>query len=706
MNTERLPTLDSLRAVFTSTIIIDRTYSQPYDHSSVHYWVLHLKKKCDEHKPHCLRCTKGGFECEGYPTFDGRIRRVTFDSPKNPGPGRPSSRTKPSEASTSSTSVISFKDEPESAAPSESLEGSLDLIKTSSLGNITSLVDSNISILGGGAPHEDSPESGDWLDASQPITSGLNEHLNAVHPNPTEPSLRLSPSSVSSLSSPLSFWHHSSIASSSTDTDPSVILTPGQASLLGSTFSIGHLQDQSSKLIESGWSDLPSSPLYGPAWSSWAFIDDADSLPDDGGDPEGIRSIICRSPTPDPNTQSNALPFVLQSCEYLHHLWVNGWAQLSQDARWVTFVAFEPLKVADMIRDGVIMQFASSPDVRTRTCLIANVIGKLSKSPDLDQQGISIVSMLWSDAHRNIECFRTKGPASDREMDMQNALRVLDSMIELILIQRYSRHLYTVIALMQATAPVFRRACPDLPGKLVNLPNILTSSELNLRHFAAADVIISVTTARPMFFKYDVKCTPEAFAQLVKGDYGLQWLHGVPDQFIVLLAWINVLREDHGDNVDPKYVAEIERQVRGSKIKPGPSPNPVFLILRLAVQECWRQTVYVYLYVVLCRAHADDPRVVRAVRAFVNIVDGVKPGRNPDSFLLIPTMVVGAFAYHGRDRDVLRRRITSLRECSNPSTSGYDCVEILEDIWRRTHVEDRPAVWSDLRISCYKIACI
>ncbi|KAG8689373.1 hypothetical protein FRC11_002911 [Ceratobasidium sp. 423] len=499
------------------------------------------------------------------------MRRVTFDSPTNPGLEQSTRRTKRSEASTSSTSVISLKEEPE------------ELVKISSPDNIVSLIDSNISTLESGAPHEDSPESGDCLDESQPITSGLlHEHSNAVPPQLAGPPLRLLPSSVSSLPPSRNSRRHSPIASSSTDTDPSITLTAGQASLLGSIFSLAHHQDQTPKLIESGRSDPPASLSYGPTWPSGAFVEDADSLSDDSDDPEGIRNIICRSPTPDPNTQSNALPFVLQSY-----------------ANWVKFVAFEPLKVADTIREGVIMQFASSPDVRTRTCLIANVIGKLSKAPELDPKGMSIVSVLRSDAHQNINCFRTKGPASEREADMQNALRVLDSMMEVILIQRYSGPLRSMIALMQAAAPVFRRACPDPPEKPVNLPNILASPGLNLQHFAAADVIISVTTARPMFFKYDVECTPGALAQLVKGDYGLQWLHGVPDQFIIILAWINVLREDHGDNVDPKYVAEVESQVQDVKIKPGFSPDPVFLILRLAVQECWRQTVYIYLYMVL-----------------------------------------------------------------------------------------------------------
>jgi hypothetical protein len=151
---------------------------------------------------------------------------------------------------------------------------------------------------------------------------------------------------------------------------------------------------------------------------------------------------------------------------------------------------------------------------------------------------------------------------------------------------------------MEAAAPVFRRACPESSEQLVNLPNILSSPGLNLQHFAATDVIISVTTARPMFFKYDVTCSPQTYAQLIEGDYGLQWLHGAPDYFIVLLAWINMLYEDYGTSMDPEYITEIESQIRSAKIQPGLTPDPILLVLRFAVQECWRQTLYVYLYMV------------------------------------------------------------------------------------------------------------
>ncbi|KAJ1301195.1 hypothetical protein OPQ81_003605 [Rhizoctonia solani] len=613
------------------------------------------RKKCDETQPHCLRCTKGGFECEGYPTFDGRIRRVTFDPPIIPVPRQSNTRAEPSETSTNSKSIKSLKEQSESAiAPIPDLSESFSsAFKTPSPNDTTSLTIWNSSALrSSDALHGDPLESNIHLDNSQSLPSDpWHGHLKHLSSYATDPFL-LSPSSR--------YKHH-----------------------------LAHPPDQTPKSIESGQTNPSSHLLCGPTWPSWSLVDDEDPPSDDADDTEGIRSIICRSLTPDPNTQSNALPFVLQAY-----------------ARWVNFVVFEPLKVAGMIREGVIMQFASSPEVRTRTCLIANVIGKLSRGPELDSKGMSIVSMLRSDAHQNIGRFHSNGPASEREMDMQNALKVLDSMMEMILIQRYSGPLSSVIGLMEAAAPVFRRACPDPPEKLVNLPNILATPGLNLQHFAATDVIISITTARPMFFKYDIECTPEAFTQLVKGDYGLQWLHGVPDQFIVILAWINVLHENYGDNVDPKYVTQIESQVQNVKIKPSHSPDPILLILRLAVQECWRQTVYVYLYMTLCGVRADDPRVVRAVKAFVYIVNGVKPGRNPDSFLFIPIMVVGAFAYRERDRDVLRRRMIGLRECTNPSAASFECLEILEDIWRRTQVENRSAVRSDVRIACRKIAGI
>lgn len=169
---------------------------------------------------------------------------------------------------------------------------------------------------------------------------------------------------------------------------------------------------------------------------------------------------------------------------------------------------------------------------------------------------------------------------------------------QVIVMQRYSSPLSTVIKLMEAAAPVFRKACPEAPEEMINLPSLLLSPALNLRHFAVTDVMIAFTLARSTFFKYDVSYTPEVFSQLLQGASGLQWLHGVPDQYIILLAWITGLYEDTHGNTDPEIIAQIEREVESVQISPRSSPDPIHAVWRLTVQECWRQVVYVYLYVV------------------------------------------------------------------------------------------------------------
>jgi hypothetical protein len=165
-------------------------------------------------------------------------------------------------------------------------------------------------------------------------------------------------------------------------------------------------------------------------------------------------------------------------------------------------------------------------------------------------------------------------------------------------IKRYSGHLSTFIELMEATAPAFRRACPEQPEQPVSLTRILLSTEIHLRLYAVLDVITAFTLARPLIFKYDVSYTPEMCSQLMEGAHGLQWLGGLPDLFIVLLAWITILYQEFGSSVDSEYVTYIEREVGNVKIMPKASIDPIFTIWRFVLQECWRQTVYVYLYMV------------------------------------------------------------------------------------------------------------
>ncbi|KDN33628.1 hypothetical protein RSAG8_13283, partial [Rhizoctonia solani AG-8 WAC10335] len=288
---------------------------------------------------------------------------------------------------------------------------------------------------------------------------------------------------------------------------------------------------------------------------------------------------------------------------------------------------------------------------------------------------------------------------------MYDASKALDLMMEMILIKRFASPLATVLTLMEFAAPVFRRACPDPPKQLVNLPNVLLSGNINLQNFVVIDILLSVTMARPMLFKYDTSYTPDTYHRMMSGECGFEWLYGIPDQFIVLFAWINSLAEDYGPNVDPQHVVRIEENIREAKTRASgiPGADPVRTIRRTAVQECWRQTMYTYLYLVLCGVRADDPRVMKAIKLFVRLVGGVEAGRNPDFFLFIPIITIGAFLQKEQDRELIRSRLLGLRECSIPGVAGNVCFRALVEVWKQADLEQQAPKWSDLTAAYYRL---
>ncbi|ELU43732.1 hypothetical protein AG1IA_02236 [Rhizoctonia solani AG-1 IA] len=215
----------------------------------------------------------------------------------------------------------------------------------------------------------------------------------------------------------------------------------------------------------------------------------------------------------------------------------------------------------------------------------------------------------------------------------------------------------------------------------------------------------SVTTGQPTYCRYEVPFSIELCEQVYQQQdtIGLQWLHGIPDQFILLFAWIMSLCEIPGTGKDTELVTWIEAIVPQINVTTSQSGDPLLHIRRIAVQECWRFAVLIYLYMAFCGASASDPRVARAQRGFMRLVRGVKPSRNPDAFLFIPIALVGIATIDEQDRSTIRQRILGVREHAEPETTGNQTLLMLEDIWARTRNEGRPAVWLDRGIARFRV---
>ncbi|KAG8681530.1 hypothetical protein FRC11_001005, partial [Ceratobasidium sp. 423] len=119
----------------------------------------------------------------------------------------------------------------------------------------------------------------------------------------------------------------------------------------------------------------------------------------------------------DRNVKENALPFVLQCY-----------------SQWAIVAVFEPLKIIHVLREEVIKYF-SSEDTRTRTILIANVMSMFAKNLSINNVGISIITHLDSQVRENVKSFMGTPPPPMSETDRQNAMYILDSTLEITILQ-------------------------------------------------------------------------------------------------------------------------------------------------------------------------------------------------------------------------------------------------------------------------------
>ncbi|CAE6483736.1 unnamed protein product [Rhizoctonia solani] len=345
-------------------------------------------------------------------------------------------------------------------------------------------------------------------------------------------------------------------------------------------------------------------------------------------DPEGLKEFMWVSPGMDISAPDNYLPSVLQDF-----------------ARWVPLTMFEPLRVMDLIKQRVTSYFSSSDADRARSMLIGRLIGMILNSPVLDNKGQVVMSLLRADLNRETGVYTSIRPSLGPDAARIQAGYLLNKHLENITIQAPVYPLHIIIRLLHHATPLFRYTCPGPPDLPFYLPGILVDPEFNLRHFVSLDVVLSVTSGRPALCQYEVGNSLELCNQVLRYqvDYGFRWLHGIPDQFVLLLAWINGLYERQGINVEPQVLAQIECELSNVEISTVESTDPALKIGRTIVQECWRHATYVYFYMTLYDAHSKDPRVERALKAFMRLVNGINPGRNPDSFLVAPMIIVGQF---------------------------------------------------------------
>ncbi|QRV93021.1 Fungal specific transcription factor domain [Ceratobasidium sp. AG-Ba] len=396
-------------------------------------------------------------------------------------------------------------------------------------------------------------------------------------------------------------------------------------------------------------------------------------------DVEGVMEIISPALALDRDVQSNSLPYVLSSF-------------LKVMAR--SF--FEPMKRAPFMRDFLIQRCTTSNDLRYTATLLATAADLLGKSAELTTENLSAINLLEKHLCGQLGFIKSR-LQSRPEVDRSEVYMVLWHMHEMVTILSSFGSMAFHVRMLDQTAAIYQLAYADVPGTPIHLQSRIADPVPPFRHTPVADVLLSLSTCRPMIFCYDTTVSGLA-VDANKG--GLQWRIGIPDQLLVVLALMNTLRQKYAPNLDSATIDSLEVQITSFKPNIERSGDSYLYIARLIVQECWRQFMYIYLYMGLCGANSHDPCVKRVLKRFIKTLDSVKPGRMPDAFLVTPMSLAGIAAYKDRDRAIVRQRLQNICGPSQQGTYVNDALLILETIWTTADAQHRPAVWLDLRFAC------
>ncbi|GAB1526370.1 hypothetical protein RhiTH_009537 [Rhizoctonia solani] len=486
---------------------------------------------------------------------------------------------------------------------------------------------------------------------SDSISPGSYSSLGGYSIPPSDPSLFVpNPDSISLGLSPAS-------SSNPTYYSPQISNSPGQSHSL-SPASYSSPQISATPEFSGGARlNLPSQAIPTQHWPTLDEDSDSDDL-------EDVRTALSNVLVMTGNAESESL--------------------VDCFALWMIRFLFEPLRGISTTKDIIIQGLARGGEALWRMMLQANIAWQVAGNAQCDIDHPPYFSTFYSHIIQRLSTAKSHIEPS-REMDRCYALSALEQSFELMCILCKIGTLSDILNAMQHAAPVFRRACSDSPEKLVNLPLLLTTVDISLQSYATHDILFSMLTHRPMFFRYDLSHPAHVSESLFNAEDGpgLRWLYGVPDWLMVILARMNTLLEDYGSCVDPGIAKELEEEIRSERTIVAASVDPSMSMGRIVVQESWRLAALIYLFMALCGADSKDARVTKVHSKFMKLYTGVEARRNPDSFLVFPMLILGLPTSRAEDRTTIRSRMLGLQECSKPNTFGNEVVRILDDIWSR-----------------------
>ncbi|ELU39740.1 fungal zn(2)-Cys(6) binuclear cluster domain-containing protein [Rhizoctonia solani AG-1 IA] len=236
---------------------------------------------------------------------------------------------------------------------------------------------------------------------------------------------------------------------------------------------------------------------------------------------------------------------------------------------------------------------------------------------------------------------------------------------------------------------------------LVSIAHLLSSSRYGPANYMLMDVVASMIYGVPHIMQYNADVEP-----FHTQPHSAEWMNCFPGEFLILLAKINICRDQRSVIED---WLDIERRLISWEPRPKFEPEGLDSsksVAWLALQETWRHTLLIYLYLVstlekvvflklirllpkvLYGVPTDDSRIQTSIRQIFQIL-GVIRRQDP------PIANAGICSRTEKRRRLVRERLGCVAETRLWVVHGPDIVPILDHLWLGAAVGGNPVTWSD-----------
>ncbi|KAJ1303619.1 hypothetical protein OPQ81_011802 [Rhizoctonia solani] len=226
----------------------------------------------------------------------------------------------------------------------------------------------------------------------------------------------------------------------------------------------------------------------------------------------------------------------------------------------------------------------------------------------------------------------------------------------------------------------------------VSIAHLLASPRFGPAYFMVMDIMASMVYGIPQLVDYDTDTEPFHLE-----PHPLEWIDCFPGEFQIMLAKINVYRDRGPIGRDWR---DIEQGLFSWMSRPKFEPKVLESwksIAWMAVQETWRHTLLIYLYLVVCRVSTDDPRVQSSLRQLIQLMGTIRRQDPPvaNVQLFAQLLIAGICSHSEKQRKLVRQRLGSLAETRFWMFRGPDIVPVLEHLWCGAAMGGKAITWDD-----------